>query len=207
MRDPAQRLPLLIIASILVVTDIGIVLSFGLTPFVMVFPLVVLAIVLAGPKPRVAPWRDGFLILCLLSIFARSFAPRDWPREMRWALGVPAASGIGLLFIAYAHADGVGAWLRRLTQTPFSRGFRTGMDPRSPQNDRISWRSPEWLIPVGLAVLLIAVDLVLQWTLRLRPWTLVPPLIALGFTLAGPRPGLAPWRDAVLLLCASSPFP
>ena len=54
------------------------------------------------------------------------------------------------------------------------------------------------LIVVAVAVLLL--DLFLMDSLAIAWWTLVPPVLVIGFVLAGPKPELVRWRDAALIL-------
>lgn len=54
--------------------------------------------------------------------------------------------------------------------------------------------------PILITGLMLGLDLAMVTGLGLRPWSLIPPALALGFAVAGPRARLTPWRDALLVI-------
>ena len=124
MSPKAERVGLLIVVAFMAATEISLAVGLGLEPWVLIPSLLTVLFALAGPNPRLSPWRDALTVILFLSIFARSFTPPDWPKPLKWSLGAVGAPGISLLFIAYFHADGIGAWMRRISRTRFGEGLR-----------------------------------------------------------------------------------
>ena len=124
MTPAHERWASILLAAAMLAMDLGMLWSFGLAPWTLILPVLVLAFAYFGPHPRLAPWRDALLIVCFFGMFARSFVPRDWPRELRWSLGTFGISGVGLAFVAYAQGDGLGARMRGVAASGFGRGLR-----------------------------------------------------------------------------------
>ena len=119
-----QRWFSILLAVAMLAMDLGIVWSFGLAPWFLILPVLVLAFACFGPHPRLTPWRDALLTVCLFGMVARVFVPRDWPRELRWSFGTFGISGVGLAFLAYFQGDGIGVGLRKIAASRFGEGLR-----------------------------------------------------------------------------------
>ena len=124
MKLDAERFSLLVVTSLVPVTMAGVISVAGVSPLLLLPSLLPLAFALAGPNPRLAPWRDALTTLFLAAFVANLFIPKAEHLMLKRSLGALAVPGIVFLFVAYAHRNGIGAGMRRFAATGFGRALK-----------------------------------------------------------------------------------